>query len=119
MGHGHHHHDHHHHGVQEYGRAFAIGISLNTVYFLVEMFYGLFFGSSALVADAAHNASDVLSLVLAWFAIWLASRKSSHKYTYGMRRSTILASLVNGILIVVAAGWILWEAIEKFQNPVA
>ena len=118
MGHGHHHHDHHHHGVQEYGRAFAIGIALNTVYFLVEMFYGLFIGSSALVADATHNASDVLSLVLAWFAIWLASRKSSHKYTYGMRRSTILASLVNGILIVVAAGWILWEAIEKFQNPV-
>lgn len=119
MGHGHHHHDHHHHGVQEYGRAFAIGIALNTVYFLVEMLSGLFIGSSALVADAAHNASDVLSLVLAWFAIWLASRKSSHKYTYGMRRSTILASLVNGILIVVAAGWILWEAIEKFQNPVA
>lgn len=118
MGHGHHHHDHHHHGVQEYGRAFAIGIALNTVYFLVEMLSGLFIGSSALVADAAHNASDVLSLVLAWFAIWLASRKSSHKYTYGMRRSTILASLVNGILIVVAAGWILWEAIEKFQNPV-
>lgn len=119
MGHGHHHHDHHHHGVQEYGRAFAIGIALNTVYFLVEMLSGLFIGSSALVADAAHNASDVLSLVLAWFAIWLASRKSSHKYTYGMRRSTILASLVNGILIVIAAGWILWEAIEKFQNPVA
>ncbi len=107
----------HDHGVQNYGKAFAIGIGLNTLYVIIEAFYGLTIGSSALVADAGHNASDVVSLLLAWLAIWLASRKPSQRYTYGMRRSTIMASLVNGVLIILAAGFILWDAIQKFQHP--
>lgn len=108
----------HNHSRNNYGRAFAIGIGLNTLYVIVESFYGLRIGSSALLADAGHNASDVLSLVLAWVAIWLSGRKHSNRYTYGMRKTTIMASLINGVLIIVAAGYIFWEAVQKFQNPV-
>lgn len=110
---------HHDHGKPNYGKALAIGIALNTLYVIIEAFYGLKIGSSALVADAGHNASDVISLVLAWGALWLSTRNPSRRFTYGMRRSTIMASLINGILIIVAAGFILWDAIQKFQNPVA
>lgn len=104
---------------RNYGKAFALGIGLNIIYVAVEGFYGLSINSSALLADAGHNVSDVLSLMLAWAATWVADKKPSGKYTYGLRKTTIMASLINGLLIIVAAGLILWNAIEKLQNPVA
>ena len=107
----------HSHSSSKHGRAFAIGIGLNTVYVLVELYYGLSVNSTALLADAGHNASDVISLVLAWVAIWLASRRPTVKYTYGLRKTTIMASTINGILIIGASILIAWDAIREFQNP--
>jgi len=101
-----------------YNRSFTIGIVLNTIYVIIELFYGMSVRSSALIADAGHNASDVLCLVISWIAIFLASLKPFGKFTYGLRKTTILSSSINGILIVVAAVLILKEAIHKLQNPV-
>ena len=107
----------HSHGSQNYGKAFGIGIALNTIYVVVELYYGFMVNSSALVADAAHNASDVFSLILAWAAIKIATKRPSKRYTYGLRKTTILASMINGLIIIAAAGLIAWDAIQKFQNP--
>lgn len=101
-----------------YGKAFVIGIALNTIYIVVEFFYGLTVHSSSLLADAGHNTSDVLSLLLAWGAIWAAQKNKTKIFTYGYRKSTIMASIVNGILIITAGGLIVYNAIEKLQNPV-
>lgn len=107
----------HDHGMRRWEKAFGIGIALNVIFVAVEVFYGLAANSSALLADAGHNASDVLSLVFAWAAIWIAGKKPSGKYTYGLRRTTILASIVNALLIVAAAGVISWDAIRNIQQP--
>lgn len=114
----HSHSDAHSHTPANYGKAFAIGIGLNTLYIIVEIFYGISANSSALLADAGHNASDVLSLVLAWTAIWVAKKRPRGDYTYGFRKTTIMASLTNGILIIAAGGIIVYDAIQKLQNPV-
>ncbi|MDF2696906.1 MAG: Cobalt-zinc-cadmium resistance protein CzcD, partial [Labilithrix sp.] len=90
-GHGHHHH-HHAHSRDATGRAFAIGVGLNAAFVIAELIAGVVGGSVALLADAAHNFSDVLGLSLAWGAARLARRKPSARHTYGLRRSTILAS---------------------------
>ncbi len=108
----------HTHSSKKYGRAFGIGIALNSIYVAVELFYGFSVNSTALIADAGHNASDVLSLILAWSAIWVAAKRPSARYTYGLRKTTIMASMVNGILIIGAAVLIALDAIQKFQNPV-
>ncbi len=110
---------HHHHQPTHYGKAFAIGIALNVAFVIVEVFYGLSVDSSALLADAGHNTSDVFSLILAWAATWIAQKRPSGKYTYGWRKTTIHASLLNGVLIIAAAGLITWEAVHKLQEPVA
>lgn len=94
-----------------------MGIGLNIIFVAVEVFFGLKANSSALLADAGHNASDVLSLVFAWTAIWLAALKPKGKYTYGLRRSTILVSILNALLLFGAAIAIGWDAIGKFKNP--
>lgn len=111
-------HDHSSH-VQVYGKAFAIGIGLNIIYVAVEVTYGLLINSSALLADAGHNASDVLSLVFAWFAMAVAQKQPSAKYTYGLRRSTILVSILNALLLFGAAGIIGREAWQKLFEPPA
>lgn len=103
---------------KDHSKAFGIGIALNTIYVGFEVFYGFSVDSTALLADAGHNASDVLSLILAWVAIWVASKRPSGKYTYGLRKTTIMASMINSILIIGAAALIAWDAIQKFQNPV-
>ena len=108
----------HSHPAMNYGRAFALGIGLNVLYVAVEVFYGFFVNSSALLADAGHNAGDVFSLVLAWVATSVAEKGAGGKYTYGFRKTTIMASLINGLLIFAAAGLILWDAIQKIQAPV-
>ena len=116
MAHTHSHH-HHHESGNRHGKAFAIGIALNIVFVAVEVIYGLLANSSALLADAGHNASDVLSLVFAWTAAWMATIKPTGKYTYGLRKTTILVSILNALLLFGAVGFIAWDAIEKISNP--
>ena len=116
MAHTHHGHPHGH-APRSFGRAFLIGIVLNALYVGLEALFGLFTGSLALLADAGHNASDVLSLLVAWGATILARRPPSGRYTYGFRRSPILASLFNALLLLVAMGGIIWEALGRFGQP--
>jgi len=107
-------HSHHH---TNYNKAFLIGITLNVIYILVEVFYGLMINSMALLADAGHNFSDVLGLLLAWGAAYLAKTATTEKRTYGFRKSTILAALFNAILLMIAVGAITIEAIRKLISP--
>ncbi|MFC3711113.1 cation diffusion facilitator family transporter [Sphingoaurantiacus capsulatus] len=128
MGAGHHHHGHNHghghrhdhghaHAPANFDRAFAIGIGLNLAFVAVEATYGLISGSLALLADAGHNLSDVLGLVLAWAAAWAGRRRPTGRYTYGFRRASILASLANAVLLLVAVGVIVAEAVGRFSEP--
>ena len=115
--HGHRHDHHHGHAPRSFGRAFLIGIILNALYVGLEALFGLFTGSLALLADAGHNASDVLSLLVAWGATILARRPPTGRYTYGFRRSPILASLFNALLLLVAMGGVVWEAVGRIGHP--
>jgi len=112
-----HSHDHSHETGISHGKAFALGIGLNIVFIAVEVIYGLIANSSALLADAGHNASDVLGLVFAWTAVWMATIKPKGKYTYGLRKTTILVSILNALLLFGAVVAIAWDAIGKFKNP--
>lgn len=100
-----------------FGRAFAIGAGLNIVFVTVEVFYGLAANSTALLADAAHNMGDVIGLLLAWGAYSMAKRLPSLRYTYGLGSTTILAALANGMLLLIATGAILWEAVQRITTP--
>ena len=123
-GHGHHHghqhgHQHgHHHGPTSHGRAFAVGIVLNSAFVVVEATFGFLSGSMALVADAGHNLSDVLALVIAWGASIAAQRPPSARFTWGYKSSTILAALANAALLLLAIGAISFEAVNRLINPV-
>jgi cobalt-zinc-cadmium efflux system protein len=105
---------HVHEGEQNYHRAFFLGVLLNVVFVAVELVYGHIAGSLALVADAWHNLSDVLGLLLAWGAYYAAARRPSPRFTYGLRKSTILAALGSAVLLLIALGAIAWEAIGRF-----
>ena len=107
----------HNHGPADYGRAFAIGVALNLGFVALEFFYGTLSHSLALVADAGHNLSDVLALVLAWGASVLVRRRPTQTHTYGLRRTSILAALFNALLLLVAIGAIGWEAVRRLMNP--
>jgi len=109
----------HAHAHLDYGRAFAIGIALNLVYVVAEAAAGLISGSLALLADAAHNLGDVLSLSLAWGAAVLSRRRPSGRFTYGLRSSSILAALANAIILLVVTGGIAWEALGRLSRPVS
>ena len=113
------HHDHHHAepGAQNYSRAFALGIALNLGYVAVETAYGIAAHSTALVADAVHNLSDVAGIAMAWAAFRLARRARDPRFTYGLRSATILAALVNAMFLLVACGGIAWEAFQRFSLP--
>lgn len=118
MAHSHaHHHGHHHHAPARYDRAFAIGVSLNILFVLLEFTFGFLSNSLALIADAGHNLSDVAGLLLAWGATVLARRSPTRNRTYGMRRASILAALANAALLFVAVGGITWEAVRRLLNP--
>ena len=108
----------HDHGQASHGRAFAIGVGLNLTFVLIEATYGIRAHSVALVADAGHNLSDVLGLLLAWGAAVLARRRPTPRRTYGMRRSSVLAAMGNAVLLLVAVGAIAWEAIQRLAQPV-
>ncbi len=130
---GHDHHDHHDHGAHNHshgggghhhhgdpaqqGRAFVIAIALNSVFVVVEFVYGFIANSTALMADAGHNLSDVLGLVLALGAVVLARRPPSARYTYGLRSSSILAAVANAMFLLLACGAIAWEAVSRFTQP--
>jgi cobalt-zinc-cadmium efflux system protein len=107
----------HGHAPANYDKAFAIGIALNVSYVVVEAFFGVLAHSLALIADAGHNLTDVLSLLLAWGASRLSQMQPTKRYTYGLRSSSILASLTNAIILLIAIGAIAWEAIRRFNQP--
>jgi cobalt-zinc-cadmium efflux system protein len=113
MPHDHHHHDH---APQDFGRAFAIGTALNGGFVVIEVIAGVFAHSMALIADAGHNLGDVLGLVLAWAAATLAKRAPSGRYTYGYRRGTIYASLINAVVLLISVGVIAAGAVDRLIN---
>lgn len=107
----------HVHAPANFGSAFAIGIGLNTAFVIAEAIFGYASNSMALIADAGHNLSDVLGLVVAWIAVILSKRPPSARYTYGLRGSSILAALFNAVFLLLAVGAIAWEAILRLFNP--
>ena len=122
----HHDHDHghgHSHGTTHepatFNRAFGIGITLNLAFVAIEAFYGWKVHSLALLADAGHNLSDVIGLVLAWGGVWAARVRPDARHTYGWKRAALLAAFVNAVLLLVAMGSLAWEAAQRLQTPQA
>jgi len=115
---GHSHSGGHSHAPADFGRAFAIAIALNTAFVLIEATFGFLYGSMALVADAGHNLSDVMALLLAYAASVAAKRPPSDRYTYGFKSSTILAALANAMLLAFAIGAIAFETVRRVFDPV-
>jgi cobalt-zinc-cadmium efflux system protein len=111
-------HQHHSHHLNQ-GRIFLFTIILNGLFVGVEFSYGVIANSTALIADAGHNVSDVLGLFLAWFAVILSRKQPSKRYTYGLRSTSILAALANTMLLILACGAIAWEAVHRFSQPPA
>jgi cobalt-zinc-cadmium efflux system protein len=115
------HHDHsaagHVHAPASFGKAFAIGIALNTALVVAEAVYGYLGNSTALMADAGHNLSDVFGLLVAWGASVASKRPPSGRFTYGFRGSSILAALANAVFLLVATGAIGWESVQRFRDP--
>ena len=107
----------HTHGSVDYNRAFAIGIVLNFGFVIAEVIFGLTADSLALLADAGHNLSDVAGLLLAWGASVLSRLRPTAKRTYGYRSTTIIAALVNAVILLVAVGGIAWESVQRFESP--
>ncbi len=111
-------HNHSHsHAPKDFGMAFAIGTGLNIAYVVVQVCFGIFAHSVALLADAGHNLGDVLGLLLAWTAMRLAKTRPTTHRTYGLRRSSIFAALLNAAFLLLAVGGITWEAIRRVVNP--
>ncbi len=120
MGHDHQHGEgghSHSHAPADFGRAFLIGICLNGGFIIFEVIFGLLSDSLALLADAGHNLSDVLGLIMAWVASELAKRAATERRTYGWKRATVLAALFNALLLLIGVGAIVWEAIQRFYEP--
>lgn len=112
------HHDHgHSHAPANFNAAFAIGIGLNIAFVAVEAFYGWKIDSLALLADAGHNLSDVIGLVLAWVGALAGRLQPDARHTYGWKRASILAAFVNAVLLLVAMGSLAWEAAQRLQSP--
>jgi cobalt-zinc-cadmium efflux system protein len=109
----------HVHAPASFGAAFAIGIALNTAFVIAEAVFGYISNSMALVADAGHNLSDVLGLLVAWAAVVLSKRKPTKRFTYGLRGSSILAALFNAVFLLLTVGAIAWEALQRLIHPEA
>jgi len=106
-------HNHHTDHVKNIGKAFKIGIILNVIFIILEVFYGFISNSMALISDAGHNLSDVVALIFSWIAVRLSQSKPTLKFTYGFRRSTILITILNTVLLLAAVGFVLWETIRR------
>jgi len=127
MSHDHHHHhpnvhheNHshgHHHTPGSFGKAFAIGIALNSAFVAAEVMYGFTAHSLSLIADAGHNLGDVLGLLLAWSAASLSKRAATERHSYGFGRSSVLAALANAVFLLVSVGAIAWEAVQRMIAP--
>lgn len=104
-------------GVDTTSRAFAIGVGLNLVFVCIEVGFGWYANSLSLLADAGHNFSDVIGLLMAWGAMVLAKRLPSERFTYGLRSSTIMAAFANAMLLLIAVGGIAWEGVQRFNAP--
>jgi cobalt-zinc-cadmium efflux system protein len=117
--HTHHSHGHagHSHAPDNFGAAFAVGVTLNTAFVVAELVFGYAANSLALISDAVHNFSDVIALLLAWGAAWLARKLPTQQHTYGYRRASILAALINAGLLLIAVGGIAVEAVNRIQEP--
>ena len=112
-----HSHSGHVHAPRDFSRAFAVGTALNVAFVLVEIVFGVAANSMALLADAGHNLSDVIGLLIAWGAGTLVKRPPTERFTYGLRSSSILAALANAVLLMIAVGGIMWEALQRFWTP--
>jgi cobalt-zinc-cadmium efflux system protein len=112
-----HHFEHGHDSAHDFGRAFFVGIALNLAFVVVEVTYGVVAHSVALIADAGHNLGDVLGLGLAWGATALAKLKPSARRTFGFRRSTIVASAANALILLFVTGGLTWESIRRLLAP--
>jgi cobalt-zinc-cadmium efflux system protein len=112
-----HHHGHHHAPAGDFSRAFALAIVLNSGFVALEFAYGFIAHSTALLADAGHNLSDVLALAMAWGAALLGKKQPSGRYTYGLRSTSILAALFNAMLLMAACGAIAWAAVQRLWQP--
>jgi cobalt-zinc-cadmium efflux system protein len=113
-----HDHDHgHSHAPADYTWAFAIGVLLNIGFVVAEVIYGILADSMALIADAGHNLSDVLGLLLAWGASYLGTKEPTLKRTYGLKSTSIMAALLNAIILLVAIGGIITESVRRFLDP--
>lgn len=112
-----HDHSHHDHTPKSFGPTFAIATALNVALVVGQVIFGLYANSLALLADAGHNLSDVMGLLLAWGAVAIAGWRPSARYTYRMHGASILAALANAILLLVAVGAISWEAVQRFNRP--
>lgn len=112
-------HEHPSHSVVAPDRRYAMGVGVNLSFVVFEVVFGILAHSVALVADAAHNLTDVLGLLLAWGATVLARRLPSETHTYGLRKTTLLATLANAILLLVAVGAVVWEAVQRLRNPMS
>ena len=108
----------HSHAPASFNTAFAIGIGLNMAFVAIEAFYGWKVNSLALLADAGHNLSDVIGLVLAWGGALAGRLRPDARHTYGWKRASILAAFVNALLLLVAMGSLAWEAVHRLQSPV-
>ena len=116
--HNHHHHHHAHvHEVKSPGGIFILSIALNAAFVAVEAGVGFWQGSLSLLSDAGHNLGDVFSLALVLVAFRLAAVRASSRFTYGLRKSTVLISLLNAIILLVAVGAIILESVHKFAEP--
>ena len=116
--HGHHHHEHSHQ-LTSLNKAFIIGIALNITFVIVEFGVGFYYNSLGLLSDAGHNLGDVASLVLAMLAFRLEKVHPNSRYTYGYKKSTILVSLLNAVILLIAVGIIIAESIDKLFHPVS
>lgn len=120
MEHEHHHHHHHHDHttvITSLNKSFLIGIGLNIAFVIAEFSIGIYYNSLGLISDAGHNLSDVASLILAMLAFRLAQIAPNGRYTYGYKKSTVLVSLLNAIILLIAVGIILGESLGKLFNP--
>lgn len=109
----------HNHNHINFNKPLYLGIALNLLFVAIELFYGIISNSVALISDAGHNFSDVISLILALIAILLIKKKSTKKFTYGYKKGSILIALINSILLLIAIGIIIWESIHRLYNPVS
>jgi len=108
-----------HYHVHKHNKIFLFGIVLNFLYVIIELIFGIYLNSLSLISDSIHNLSDVMSLIISWLGLYFSKRKPTYKRTYGFRRASILSSFLNAVILMMAIGGILVEAIQRIFNPVS